>query len=206
MCELPTSYDDTHFLSLPSSLLDPSNPFWSCWVDEQAFSWYKVYGPHIAQLYASSRISDQVDSLAHFFKSGDSLDLKLNLASVNYELAQSLPEVVAFFGADPRATWAAMAAHEERLQEILLQFLASDDRITIIGEPSAHHEVRVPVISWVVRGIKSQRLVEAVEARSAYGFRSGHMYSHRLLKDVCGFDDVDDGVVRVSLLHYNTGE
>ena len=32
------------------------------------------------------------------------------------------------------------------------------------------------------------------------------MYSHRLLRDVCGLEDVDDGVVRVSLLHYNTGE
>lgn len=99
-----------------------------------------------------------------------------------------------------------MAAHEERLQEILLQFLTAHDRVTIIGEPSASQELRVPVMSFVVRGVKSQRLVEAVESRSPYGFRSGHMYSHRLLQDVCGFDDVDDGVVRVSLLHYNTGK
>ncbi|KAJ5895741.1 uncharacterized protein N7473_005140 [Penicillium subrubescens] len=173
-------------------------------VDFYAFSWYKVYGPHVAQLYASSRIHDQIDSLAHFFKPTDTLDHKLNLASANYESVQSIPAVVAFFGADPSATWKAMAAHEERLQEILLQFLAAHDRITIIGEPSASQELRVPVISFVVRDVKSQRLVEAVESRSWYGFRSGHMYSHRLLKDVCGLDDVDDGVVRVSLLHYNT--
>jgi hypothetical protein len=32
------------------------------------------------------------------------------------------------------------------------------------------------------------------------------MYSHRLLADVCGLEDVEDGVVRVSFLHYNTGE
>lgn len=172
----------------------------------QAFSWYKVYGPHLAQLYASSRIHDQIDSLAHFFKPTDTLDLKLNLSSANYELTQSIPAVVAYFGADPGATWEGMVAHEERLQGILLQFLAADDRVTIIGEPSARQELRVPVISFVVRGVKSQTLVEAVEARSAYGFRSGHMYSHRLLKDVCGLDDVDDGVVRVSLLHYNTGK
>ncbi|KAJ5437773.1 uncharacterized protein N7458_008771 [Penicillium daleae] len=173
-------------------------------VDFYAFSWYKVYGPHLAQLYASSRIHDQIDSLAHFFKPTDTLDLKLNLSSANYELTQSIPAVVAYFGADPGATWEGMVAHEERLQGILLQFLAADDRVTIIGEPSARQELRVPVISFVVRGVKSQTLVEAVEARSAYGFRSGHMYSHRLLKDVCGLDDVDDGVVRVSLLHYNT--
>jgi selenocysteine lyase/cysteine desulfurase len=114
--------------------------------------------------------------------------------------------VVAYFGPDPAATWAGMVAHEERLQAILLQFLVADDRITIIGESSAKQKLRVPVVSFVVRGVKSQRLVEAVEARSRYGFRSGHMYSHRLLRDVCGLEDVDDGVVRVSLLHYNTGE
>lgn len=165
-----------------------------------------MYGPHLAQLYASTRIHDQIDSLAHFFKPTDTLDHKLNLASANYELTASIPAVVAYFGPDPAATWAGMVAHEEQLQAILLQFLVADDRVTIIGECSAAQELRVPVVSFVVRGVKSQRLVEAVEARSRYGFRSGHMYSHRLLRDVCGLEDVDDGVVRVSLLHYNTGE
>lgn len=32
------------------------------------------------------------------------------------------------------------------------------------------------------------------------------MYSHRLLKDIIGLDDVEDGVVRISMLHYNTGQ
>lgn len=157
-------------------------------------------------MYASSRIHDQIESLAHFFKATDTLDLKLNLASANYELTQSIPHVVDYFGGDPAATWAAMAAHEERLQQILLEFLAADERITIIGEPSPAQHRRVAVISFVVRGMGSQQVVEAAEARSAYGFRSGHMYSHRLLADVCGLDDVEDGVVRVSLLHYNTGK
>ncbi|KAJ5919324.1 hypothetical protein N7466_010267 [Penicillium verhagenii] len=173
-------------------------------VDFYAFSWYKVYGPHLAQLYASARIHDQINTLGHFFKPTDTLDHKLNLASANYELTQSIPRVVEFFGAKPGTTWAAMASHEERLQEILLAFLGTDERITVIGEPRADQALRVPVISFIVRGVRSQEVVEAVEARSAYGFRSGHMYSHRLLKDVCGLEDVDDGVVRVSLLHYNT--
>lgn len=171
----------------------------------QAFSWYKVYGPHLAQLYASSRTHDEIQSLAHFFKPTNTLDLRLNLASANYELTQSIPSVVAYFGPNPSKTWAEIAAHEERLQRILLQFLTSHDRITVIGEPSSSKDLRVPVISFVVRGVGSQQLVEAVEGRSAYGFRSGHMYSHRLLAEVCGLADVEDGVVRVSFLHYNTG-
>ncbi|CAG8334815.1 unnamed protein product [Penicillium nalgiovense] len=173
-------------------------------VDFYAFSWYKVYGPHLAQLYASSRVHDQIQPLGHFFKPTDTLDLKLNLASANYELTQCIPEVVEYFGSDPSTTWAQMAEHEERLQQILLEFLASNSRVDVIGEPSASKELRVPVISFVVQGVGSQRLVEEVERRSAFGFRSGHMYSHRLLADVCGLEDVEDGVVRVSFLHYNT--
>ncbi|KAJ5742799.1 uncharacterized protein N7511_011200 [Penicillium nucicola] len=170
----------------------------------RAFSWYKVYGPHLAQLYASSHIHDQIQSLGHFFKAHNTLDLKLNLASANYELTQSIPRVVEYFGSPPRTRWAKMAEHEERLQQILLEFLAAHPSITIIGEPSADQALRVPVISFVVQGMGSQQLVDAVERRSAFGFRSGHMYSHRLLAEVCGLPDVEDGVVRVSLLHYNT--
>ncbi|OQE17883.1 hypothetical protein PENSTE_c019G09334 [Penicillium steckii] len=175
-------------------------------VDFYAFSWYKVYGPHIAQLYASSRIHEQIDSLAHFFKATDTLDLKLNLASANYELTNSIPAVVEYFGENAQQRWEEMANHEEKLQKILLDYLGSDERITIIGDHRASKEVRVPVISFTVAGVGSQQLVEAVERRSVYGFRSGHMYSHRLLKEVCGLTDVEDGVVRVSFLHYNTGK
>ncbi|KAJ5764633.1 hypothetical protein N7533_003314 [Penicillium manginii] len=173
-------------------------------VDFYAFSWYKVYGPHIAQLYASSRVHEEIQSLGHFFKATDSLDLKLNLASANYELTNSIPAVVEYFGPTAAKTWEGMAQHEERLQAILLQFLNSDSRVRVIGDRSANKEVRVPVISFTVDGVGSQALVEAVEARSAFGFRSGHMYSHRLLKEVCGLEDVEDGVVRVSFLHYNS--
>lgn len=165
-----------------------------------------MYGPHLAQLYASSRVHEQIQSLGHFFKPTHTLDLKLNLASANYELTQSIPQVVEYFGSDPESTWIHMAEHEERLQKTILDFLASDSRVTVIGERSACKEVRVPVISFIVQGVGSQRLVEEVESRSAFGFRSGHMYSHRLLTDVCGFTDVEDGVVRISFLHYNTGE
>ncbi|KAB8227857.1 putative aminotransferase [Aspergillus alliaceus] len=175
-------------------------------VDFYAFSWYKVYGPHIAQLYASSRVHDQLDPLGHFFKGTDTLDLKLNLASANYELTQSIPRVVEYFEPDVAASWDNIAVHEEKLQKIVLDFLNSNDRITVYGERSADRNLRVPVISFTVQGVKSQKLVDEVEKQSAYGFRSGHMYSHRLINEVIGLEDVEDGVVRISLLHYNTEE
>ncbi|PYH45410.1 putative aminotransferase [Aspergillus saccharolyticus JOP 1030-1] len=175
-------------------------------VDFYAFSWYKVYGPHIAQLYAASRIHDQISPLCHYFKSTETLDLKLGLASANYELAQSIPRVVEYFGSNISAAWDQIATFEEKLQAILLDYLNEEERITLYGEPSAKKALRVPVISFVVQGIKSQAFVEEVEKRSPFGFRSGHMYSHRLIKDIIGLEDVEDGVVRISMLHYNTEE
>lgn len=182
----------------------------------QVFSWYKVYGPHIAQLYASSRVHNQINSLAHYFKPTQppqNLDTKLNLASASYDLLPSLPLIVDdYFGGDDeekvKAVWSAIADHEERLQEILLKFLrdkAEKGLVTIYGEPQSSKDLRVPVISFTVKDMSSRRVVEEVEKISNLGFRNGHMYSHRLLRDVFGLEDVEDGVVRISMLHYNTG-
>jgi selenocysteine lyase/cysteine desulfurase len=132
--------------------------------------------------------------------------LKLNLASASYEATQGIPAVLEYLGPNPSATWDKIASHEEKLQAILLDYLRSEDRITIYGEPSASKELRVPVISFTVQGIKSSKVIEVVELRTRFCFRHGHMYSHRLLNDIVGLEDVEDGVVRISMLHYNTGE
>ncbi|EAW08909.1 putative aminotransferase [Aspergillus clavatus NRRL 1] len=175
-------------------------------VDFYVFSWYKVYGPHIAQLYASSRIHDQISSLGHFFKGAETLDSKLNLASASYEATQSTPAVVEYLGANPTTTWDKIVSHEGGLQRIRLDFLNSEGRITVYGERSASTELRVPVVSFTVPGTRSQRVVVEVESRSSFGFRSGPMYSYRLVDEIIGLKDVEDGVVRISMLHYNTEE
>ena len=65
--------------------------------------------------------------------------------------------------------------------------------------------MRVPVISFTVRGRGSRGVVEGVEKRSGFGLRWGHFYSKRLVEEVLGVEG-GEGVVRVSLVHYNTGE
>lgn len=132
--------------------------------------------------------------------------MKLGLASAPYELMQSISCVIEYLGGNDKSTWDVISAHEETLQSVLLAYLASNKRVTIYGESSADKALRVPVISFTVAGSKSKAIVDEVEKRSPYAFRNGHMYSYRLVKDVMGLKDVVDGVVRVSLLHYNTGE
>ena len=130
----------------------------------------------------------------------------MGLASASYELVASIPQIVEYFGSDKKKTWEAITKHEEKLQAILLDYLRRrNDIITIHGEQSADREKRVPVVSFSVKGRSSKDMVEMIEARSNFGCRWGHFYSKRMVDDLLGLEG-SDGVVRVSMVHYNTEE
>lgn len=163
---------------------------------------YKVYGPHIASLYASKKAQKHLRTLGHFFHPTDDLANLLGLAGSNYELTASIPSACRYLQSVP---WDEVAQYEERLQGILIEYLLSKpDLVQIWGEPVADRKKRVPVISFTVKGRSSRDVVEAIESKSNYGCKWGSFYSNRLTKEVLGLDPVD-GVIRVSLLHYNTG-
>jgi len=130
---------------------------------------------------------------------------KLGLNGASYELVAALTVVTAYFS--EKSKWDAIAAHQETLQSALLDYLASKgDGVTVWGERSADPTIRVPTVSFTVKGWSSRELVEAVErVNPRLGIRSGSFYSIRLVREVLGLDPVD-GVVRVSIVHYNTGE
>ncbi|KAI8211248.1 hypothetical protein K4K52_010926 [Colletotrichum sp. SAR 10_76] len=172
--------------------------------DFYAFSWYKVYGPHISLLYGSRKAQEQLKPLGHYFNPSASLMDKLELAGASYELTQSIIPLVAYFGKNPKKTWDEITQHEEKLQKRLIEYLDSRPDISIRGETSSEAAVRLPTVSFTVRGRSSQSVVEAVETHSNIGIRWGHFFSKRLAGKALGLDD--DGVVRVSLVHYNTGE
>lgn len=174
----------------------PQSPF--LWTTDRI----QVYGPHVAMLYANSSSQPSLQSLGHYFKTPTNLEGLLGLAGASYELVASLPAVGEYLS---RFSWESIVSHEERLQGIIIDYLNSRDDISIWGEPVADATKRVPVISFTVSGRSSQSIVEAVEAKTNFGFRWGAFYSNRLVEEVLGLDPVD-GVVRVSLVHYNTGK
>ncbi|KAF2215975.1 hypothetical protein CERZMDRAFT_109792 [Cercospora zeae-maydis SCOH1-5] len=172
-------------------------------VDFYGFSWYKLYGPHMASLYASKSAQKHLRTLGHFFKDTSTLENLLGLAAANYELTASIPEVCKYLQTLP---WHLTSQYEEKLQKILIDYLLSKPEVyQIKGEPTADRKKRVPVISFTVKGRTSKDVVDAIEAKSDFGCRWGSFYSNRLCEQVLGLDPVD-GVVRVSLLHYNTEE
>ncbi|KAH8712020.1 aminotransferase-like protein [Phaeosphaeriaceae sp. PMI808] len=167
-------------------------------VDFYSFSWYKVYGPHIAVLYASNSAQGHVKPMAHFFNPTKTLEDKLGFASSNYENVQSIPQISNYL----EGSFGEIANHEGKLQKILLDFLISRPDVTIHGSKSADERERVPTISFTIDGMNSHHLVTEVEKVSNYGIRWGHFYSKRLCDDILGLGQ--EGVVRVSIVHYNT--
>lgn len=171
-------------------------------VDFYCFSWYKVYGPHISMLYASTEAQEDMTSLGHYFNASVTLENKLGLAGSSYELTQSIPKVLEYLGQEPTASWSAIAEHEEQLAEVLLSYLRSRNDITIYGEHSSDSKIRVPTISFRVHGRNAKDVVELVESKSSFGFRWGKFYSNRLADEILQVSE--DSIVRVSMVHYNT--
>lgn len=171
--------------------------------DFYVFSWYKVYGPHVATLYASWAAQTRMRSLGHFFNPHVSLADKMGLAAGSYELCQAVSAVVSYLGDREYGSWSEMETHEEALTEALLAYLREVPGITIYGKRGVQ-DSRLPIVSFTVDGWNSQALVEAIEKRSNYGLRWGAFYSNRLVRETLLLKQ--DGVVRVSLAHYNTSK
>ena len=166
--------------------------------------WAQAYGPHMAMLFARLDVLERIQPLGHFFNPKATLANRLELAAANYELTQSIVSVIDYFGPEPNKAFQAIAEHEGKLQSILLGFLTSQEGVVLFGDPSPNPQVRVPTITFIVRGRESQSVVEEIEKISDFGCRSGHMYAKRLVSEVFGLGD--RGVIRISLVHYNTGQ
>ncbi|KAM0486953.1 hypothetical protein ACHAPX_000220 [Trichoderma viride] len=167
-------------------------------VDFYCFSWYKVYGPHISMLYGSWSAQTHVRPLGHFFNPSVSLEDKIGLAGGSYELLQAVPHVVEYLD----GKWDSIVAHEALLQTTLLDYLKLQPSVIIYGTPDSSVRARVATISFSVKGLTSQEVVEQVESKTPFGFRYGTYYSERLARETLGLSK--DGAVRVSMVHYNT--
>jgi len=93
--------------------------------------------------------------------------------------------------------------HEEVLSGRLLDYLNSKPNVRIIGEKISESSKRVPTISFVVDGMKSDSITREVD-KYKIGIRYGHFYAKRLI-DALELDK-QNGVIRVSMVHYNTLE
>jgi cysteine desulfurase family protein (TIGR01976 family) len=182
-------------------------------VDWYAYSAYKVYGPHMAALWGREDALRELTGPNHFFIRDT--PYRFELGGVCHEgcagllgLSEYLSVLAAADSAGPldRSTveraFEIMTACEAPLQARLLEYLRSKEDVRIIG-PQQDGRARVGTISFVHARKSSRAVTEAVD-RTEIAIRHGHMYAYRLC-EALGLDP-DDGVVRISLVHYNTPE
>ena len=179
-------------------------------VDYYVFSFYKTYGPHFAVLYGRYEHLAELDGLYHYFYGREMVPTKLEPGNINYELAWGCTGLVDYLdhlggGTGDRAAieraFADIADHEESIGERLLAYLRARNDIRIIGSPSADRSQRVPTISFKADGRDSAEVVRSVD-RDRIGIRHGDFHSRRLIEHL-GLHH-DNGVIRVSMVHYNT--
>ncbi|KAK9808392.1 hypothetical protein WJX73_010186 [Symbiochloris irregularis] len=191
-------------------------------VDWYVFSTYKTFGPHMAALYGRHEAIDTVKSGGpnHYFVPLSDPVYKFELGSASHEGCAGLIALGHYLqhmageqkqgGLLQRATVEAafekFAAMEAPLQERLVSYLISKPSVAVIGPTHGRVGLRVPTISFIVQGQKSAEVASTLHAHNI-GCRNGHAYAFRLLTALNRINpdwDINDGVVRVSLLHYNT--
>ena len=106
------------------------------------------------------------------------------------------------------AAYATFRRMEAPLQAQLIDCLNQHPDVTIIGPQTADTASRVATVSFVHKTKTSDELDAAIQ-RAGFAIRHGHMYAMRLTERLVDLKHVRspaDGVVRISLLHYNTPE
>jgi cysteine desulfurase family protein (TIGR01976 family) len=170
-------------------------------VDYYVFSFYKVFGPHLAVLYGKRALLEQLSPINHEFI--DALPYRLQPGNLNFELTHGVTGLFDYLDAlgGTRRAFGAIAAHEEQLAEYLLAYLRGRPGVRVHGEPRADRARRVATVSFSVDGVTPEAIVRAVDPHGV-GIRHGDFYAKGVVRTL-GLHD-RGGVVRVSMVHYNT--
>ncbi|RJE79207.1 cysteine desulfurase-like protein [Paracoccus sp. JM45] len=185
-------------------------------IDYYAFSLYKSYGPHGAMMYGKYDLLAELDGLYHYFYGKDKVPGKLEPGNPSYEVAFSVDGIVEYLtglarhhGAtgDRRALVVAaydlITRQEDMLTDRLLGWLATRDDCHVVGDTVNVNSTRVPTIAFKFDGVNSGDVARAMDD-FGIAMRFGDFHSRRLVEEL-GLDH-DGGVLRVSMVHYNTVE
>ena len=96
-----------------------------------------------------------------------------------------------------------ISKHEEKIANPLLDYLNSRKDLKLIGQKKIKNKNRAPTITFLSNKISSKDLSDHL-VKNRIATRNDNFYAWRCLKAL-GIDDVD-GVVRTSIVHYNSSE
>ncbi len=191
-------------------------------IDFYVFSLYKTFGPHYAMMYGKKEHLLALPGNNHYFIAQEETAYKFQPGNVNFELTWGATGLVEYFkgirdyhyGTRTNTknrtdtlvgpydgVFDLIADHEQSLSNELISFLKTKKSVRIIGPETGDKLIRVPTISFVVEDRDSESVVLDTD-KHKIGIRFGDFYAARLI-DELGLRK-QNGVVRVSMVHYNT--
>ena len=187
-------------------------------VDLYLFSTYKTFATHIGVMWGKKEVLAGLKSQGHYFNS-DKPHYRLNPAGPLHAEIAALAGIGEYFDTlyeqhftdsnlsrHERGTkmFDLFAEHEARLANQLLDALQEMPRVRIIGQHRAAVGRRAATISFMPLEKTPSEIVKRL-AENRIAVRNGHFYARRCV-EALGVEDPDEGVIRVSLVHYNTQE
>ena len=197
-------------------------------IDVQAFdcdylvcSGYKIFAPHMGFMWGRLALLNELPTFREDFIP-DAPPFKIEAGTFIYENVAGMAAAVAYLEAlsgwvddegeanPPRSrrdsivrAMTAIRSYEATLSAEMLRVLeAAGATVYGVGDPGRCNE-RVPTLCFNLPGVSPQHVTEVMSDRGI-GIRDGHMYTPRLMQQL-GVP-MESGVLRASLLHYNTVE
>ncbi len=181
--------------------------------DLYKFSLYKVYGPHLGVMVMRRHVNEALPNQGHFFNEFHT-GSRFTPAGPDHAQIASVNGVIDYleavhdhhFDSDTddlaekgRRIHGLFEQREYELVAPLLDFLSNHLKISIVGKSTV--ENRAPTVSFTVSDQSSMELASRLGKKNI-GVGVGHCYAYRLI-EALGID-IDDGVVRTSLVHYTS--
>jgi len=186
-------------------------------VDFYTFSLYKTYGPHIALLYGKEEILKNLPNQNHEFLEGN-YPYTINPGGPNHEELVSLIGIHDYmmelythhFNDDSLSIRDKInkvnnliSLHEEEIANPILEYIDKNENLRLIGKNKIINKNRAPTISFIVNNRLSKEISDFLVSENI-ATRNDNFYAWRCLQYL-GID-TDDGVVRISMVQYNTIE
>ena len=184
-------------------------------VDFYTFSLYKTYGPHLALLYGKEEILKDLPNQNHEFLE-NKYPYTINPGGPNHEELVSLIGIYEYFenlynhhfhntNLSTREKIEKIneiiSLHEEEVGNPILEYISSRDDLKLIGKNKIFDKNRAPTISFISKTLSSKKISEIL-VNNKIATRNDNFYAWRCLEALN--IDPDDGVVRLSLTHYNS--
>ena len=184
-------------------------------VDFYTFSLYKTYGPHLALLYGKEEILKKLPNQNHEFLN-NKYPYTINPGGPNHEELVSLIGIYDYFENLYNHHFKnnklnildkiskinkIISEHEEEIANPILEYISNRKDLILIGKKRIRNKNRAPTISFFSKLISSKKISERL-VRNKIATRNDNFYAWRCLKALN--IDTNDGVVRLSLTHYNS--